>query len=171
MILLRNVFFAVLISIVNMFVAYAAGFNSTRHEIGETVRNLVFVFFWCGIFLTIVQMRARAGTQHSFIDAFRNGILFSFLFSIFYTLFIALYQLVIDPQFYATYRAFFEGKLRSLGITGDLLAMKMRTFDLAYNGGPQTFLLLFLYTAMSGAPIAAIAAALFRKPKPNQDAV
>jgi len=160
----RNLAIALTLSIASVFINHALGFNTGRHDIGDVTRNAVTVLFWCSIFLTIVQMRPLAGAEHDFFMAFRNGFFYSVFYSAIFSAFIAFYQHVINPQFYPTYRAHFEKKLAEAKLAPELLAAKLRQFDMSFNGELPSFVLLFLFMGMGGAIMAAIAGALFRKP-------
>lgn len=161
----RNLGIALALTIVSVFVNHALGFNTVRHDIGDITRNAVTILFWCSIFLTVVQMRAVAGPEHNFLTAFRSGFFYSIFYSAGFSLFIAFYQHVINPQFYPTYRAYFERKLVEAKIAPDVLAAKLRQFDMNFNGEFPTYILLFLFMGMGGAILSAIAAALYRKPR------
>lgn len=161
----RNLGMGVLLAIGAFFVNHWLGFNTTRHDIGEISRNAVTVILWCAIFVTIAQMRATAGAEHNFISAFRNGFLYSVFFSGIYALFMALYQHVINPQFYVTYRTYFESKPAVAKLAPEVLAATMRQFDMNYKGDFPTYMLLFLATGMGGVILSAIAAAIYRNPK------
>ncbi len=164
-VMFRNLGIALILTIISVFVNHALGYNTVRHDIGDITRNAVTILFWCSIFLTIVQMRARAGEEHNFLIAFRNGFLYSVFYSGAFALFIAVYQHVINPQFYPTYRVYFEKKLVEAKIAPELLAAKMRQFDMSFNGDFPTYMLLFLFMGMGGVILSAIAAVLYRKPK------
>jgi len=164
-IMFRNLGIALVLAIISVFVNHALGYNTVRHDIGDIARNAVTVLFWCSIFLTIVQMRARAGQEHNFLTAFRNGFLYSVFFSGGFALFIAFYQHVVNPQFYPTYRAYFEKKLIEAKIAPEMLAAKMRQFDMSFNGEFPAYMLLFLFMGMGGVILSAIAAAIYRNPK------
>lgn len=164
----RNLALGVLIAIGSVFVNHALGFNTTRHDIGEISRNAVIVILWCFIFVTIVQMRAISGEEHDFLSAFRNGVLYSVFFSGAYALFMVLYQHVINPQFYATYRAYFESKPAVSKLAPEVMAATLRQFDMNYRGDFPTYMLLFLATGMGGVILSAIAAAIYRKPRKAQ---
>lgn len=161
----RNLGIALGLTIISVFVNHALGFNTVRHDIGDITRNAVTILFWCSIFLTVVQMRAVAGPEHNFLTAFRSGFLYSVLFSAAFALFMAVYQHLINPAFYSTYRTHFESKLLAARLAPELVAIKLRNFDMYYNGQPPTYILLFLSMGMGGAILSAIAAALYRKPR------
>ncbi|MBS0617082.1 MAG: DUF4199 family protein [Spirochaetes bacterium] len=164
-IIFRNLGVTLLLAIASVFVNHALGYNTLRHDIGEHSRNAVIAIFWCAIFLTIVQARAVSGSEHNFMAAFRNGSIFSALFAAAFAVFMAFYQHVVNPQFHATYRKFFEAKLAAAKIATDIATIKLRQFDMTYDGQFPTYILFFLTTAMGGMIMAAIAAALFRKPQ------
>lgn len=166
-ILFRNLGYALVLTIISVFVNHALGFNTERHDIGDYSRNAVTVIFWCSIFLTIVQIRAISGTEHNFLTAFRYGFFYSVFFSAAFALFMVFYQRVINPQFYPTYRQFFESRLVSAKLAPELIASRLRQFDMSFNGDFPTYVLLFLYMAMGGAILSAIAAAIFRNPVKN----
>lgn len=163
-ILLRNYAIAILLTLASVFINHLLGFNTERHDIGEYARNGVTAIFWCSIFLTVVQVRAVTGQEHSFMHAFRNGSLYSVLYSASFSVFMIFYQHVVNPRFYPTYREFFEARLKAAQIAPDLVAIKMRQFDMSFNGDFPTYVLLFLYMAMGGVVMSAIAGALFRNP-------
>lgn len=164
-ILFRNVGYALLLTFASVMVNHFLGFNTARHDIGDITRNAVTIVFWCSIFLTIVQVRSAAGAEHNFLNAFRSGTMYSVLYSAGFSLFMVLYQKVINPQFYPTFRQYFENKLIVLKLSPDLVASRMRQFDMSYNGDFPTYMLLFLYMAMGGVILSAIAGAIYRKPK------
>jgi hypothetical protein len=164
-VLFRNLGIALVLTFVSVFINHLLGFNTERHDIGEFTRNGVTVVFWCSIFLTVVQLRARAGSEHNFMLAFRNGCLYSVMYSIGFSLFMVLYQHVINPQFYPTYRLYYEARLVAANIKPDLVATRMRQFDMNFNGDFPTYVLLFLFMAMGGVILSAIAAAIYRNPK------
>ncbi|AFM11285.1 DUF4199 domain-containing protein [Turneriella parva] len=166
-ILFRNLGYALLLTIISVFVNHALGFNTERHDIGDYSRHTVTVIFWCSIFLTIVQIRAVSGDDHNFLTAFRLGFFYSAFYSAAFALFMIFYQRVINPQFYPTYRKFFEDRLVTAKLSPDLIASRMRQFDMSFNGDFPTYVLLFLYMAMGGAILSAIAAAIFRNPVKN----
>jgi hypothetical protein len=169
-ILLRNYAIAIGLAITSMLVNHWLGFNTLRHDIGEYARHAVTVIFWCSIFLTVVQVRAVTGEEHSFLHAFRNGCLYSVLYAASFSLFMVFYQHVINPRFYPTYREFFEARLKAAQIAPDLMAIKLRQFDMNFNGDFPTYVLLFLYMAMGGVILSAIAGALFRNPPKRKEA-
>jgi Protein of unknown function (DUF4199) len=164
-VMFRNLGIALVLTIISVFVNHALGYNTARHDIGDITRNVVTILFWCSIFLTIVQMRARAGAEHNFLIAFRNGFLYSVFYSGAFAAFIAFYQHVINPQFYPTYRLYFEKRLVEAKIAPELLAAKMRQFDMSFNGEFPTYMLLFLFMGMGGVILSVIAAGLYRNPK------
>lgn len=166
-ILFRNLGIALTLTFLSVLVNHALGFNTTRHDIGDITRNAVTILFWCSIFLTIVQIRAASGDEHNFLNAFRNGFFYSVFYSAAFSLFIAFYQRVINPQFYPTYRAYFEKRLVEAKVSPELLAAKLRQFDMSFNGDFPTYVLLFLFMAMGGVILSALAAAIYRKPKAN----
>lgn len=164
-ILFRNLAVALVLTIISVFVNHVSGFNTLRHDIGDITRNAVTIVFWCSIFLTIVQMRARAGKDHDFMIAFRNGCFYSVLYSGLFSAFILFYQHVVNPQFYPTYRVYFQERLVAAKLAPDVIAAKMRQFDMSFNGEFPTYMLLFLFMGMGGVILSAIGAALYRKPK------
>ena len=147
-ILFRNVGYALLLTLVSVMINHFLGLNTTRHDIGDITRNAVTIVFWCSIFLTIVQVRAAAGAEHNFLNAFRSGTMYSVLYSGGFALFMVLYQKVINPQFYPTYRQYFENKLLAAKLAPELIASRMRQFDMSYNGDFPTYILLFLYLSL-----------------------
>lgn len=163
-ILLRNYAFAFFLTLVSVLVNHLLGFNTERHDIGEYARKGVTAIFWCSIFLTVVQVRAITGKEHSFMHAFRTGSLYSVLYAASFSIFMVFYQHGVNPRFYPTYREFFEARLKAAQIAPDLMAIKMRQFDMTFNGDFPTYVLLFLYMAMGGVILSAIAGALFRNP-------
>ena len=163
-ILFRNLGYALLLTIISVFVNHALGFNTERHDIGDYSRNAVTVIFWCSIFLTIVQIRAASGDDYNFLIAFRWGFFYSAFYSAAFALFMIFYQRVVNPQFYPTYRKFFEERLVAAKLSPDMIASRMRQFDMSFNGDFPTYVLLFLFMAMGGAILSAIAAAIFRNP-------
>lgn len=167
-ILLRNYVLAFLLTTVAIFINHILGFNTHRHDIGEYSRHAVTVIFWCAIFLTIVQIRAISGRDHDFLNGFRHGCLFSVLYAASFSLLMAFYQHVINPQFYPSYREFFAVRLKAAGISAELVAIKLRQFDMNFNGDFPSYVLLFLYMGMGGVIMSAIAAILFRKPVPSR---
>jgi hypothetical protein len=164
-ILLRNYAIAILLTFTSVLINHLLGFNTLRHDIGEYARNAVTAIFWCSIFITVVQVRAITGQEHSFMHAFRTGSLYSVLYSASFSVFMVFYQHVVNPRFYPTYREFFEARLKAAQIAPDLMAIKMRQFDMNFNGDFPTYVLLFLYMAMGGVIMSAIAAAIFRNPR------
>jgi magnesium-transporting ATPase (P-type) len=160
----RNLGYALVLTIISFFINHALGFNTERHDIGDYSRNAVTVIFWCSIFLTVVQIRAVSGDEHNFLSAFRYGFFYSVFYSAAFALFMVFYQRVVNPQFYPTYRKFFEEQLNAAKLSPELIASRMRQFDMSFNGDFPTYVLLFLYMAMGGAILAAIAAAIFRNP-------
>ena len=169
-ILLRNYTVAFFLTLISVLINHLLGFNTERHDIGEYARNGVTAIFWCSIFLTVVQVRAVTGQAHSFMHAFRNGSLYSVLYSASFSVFMVFYQHVVNPRFYPTYREFFEARLKAAQIAPDLVAIKMRQFDMNFNGDFPTYVLLFLYMAMGGVIMSAIAGALFRNPAKSKAA-
>jgi len=167
-ILLRNYGIAFLLTLASVFVNHLLGFNTERHDIGEYARNAVTVIFWCSVFLTIVQVRAASGSSHSFLTAFRTGCLYSVVFAASFSLFMVFYQHVVNPRFYTTYREFFAARLNEAKIAPDLVALRLRQFDMSYNGEFPAYMLLFLYMAMGGVIMSAIAGAIFRNPAKRQ---
>ncbi|GAB4437434.1 MAG: hypothetical protein OHK0011_20480 [Turneriella sp.] len=163
-ILLRNYAIAILLTLASMLINHVLGFNTERHDIGEYARHGVTAIFWCSIFLTVVQIRAVSGAEHSFMHAFRNGSLYSVLYAASFSVFMVFYQHVVNPRFYPTYREFFEARLKAAQIAPDLMAIKMRQFDMNFNGDFPSYVLLFLYMAMGGVIMSAIAGVLFRNP-------
>jgi hypothetical protein len=164
-VMFRNLGITLVLAMISVAANHLLGYNTVRHDIGDITRNAVTIFFWCSIFLTIVQMRARAGAEHNFLIAFRNGFLYSIFFSAGFALFIAFYQHVVNPQFYPTYRAYFEKRLVEAQIAPELMAAKLRQFDMSFNGEFPAYMLLFLFMGMGGVILAAIAAALYRRPR------
>ena len=167
-IVLRNYAFAFLLTLVTVFVNHLLGFNTERHDIGEYARNAVTAIYWCSIFLTVVQVRAVSGADHSFMHAFRTGSFFSVLYAASFSLFMVFYQHVVNPRFYPTYRDFFAARLNEAKIAPDLVALKLRQFDMSYNGEFPAYMLLFLYMAMGGVIMSVIAGAIFRNPAKRQ---
>jgi len=163
-ILFRNLGYALLLTTLSVAVNHGLGFNTERHDIGDYSRNAVTVIFWCSIFLTIVQVRAISGDEHNFFAAFRLGFFYSAFYSGAFALIMAFYQHVVNPQFYPTYRKFFEDRLIAANLTPELMASRLRQFDMNFNGDFPSYMLLFLYMAMGGAILSAIAAAIFRNP-------
>jgi|JI8StandDraft_1071087.scaffolds.fasta_scaffold34519_2 hypothetical protein len=163
-ILFRNLGYALVLTIISVFVNHALGFNTERHDIGDYSRNAVTVIFWCSIFLTIVQIRAISGDDYNFLIAFRLGFFYSAFYSAAFASFMIFYQRVVNPQFYPTYRKFFEERLIGAKLSPEMIASRMRQFDMSFNGDFPTYVLLFLYMAMGGAILSAIAAAIFRNP-------
>lgn len=162
-IIFRNIGYALLLTFASVLINHFLGFNTERHDIGDITRNAVTIVFWCSIFLTIVQVRAVAGADYNFLHAFRSGTIYSVMYSAAFALFMVLYQKVINQQFYPTYRKYFENKLLAVKLAPDLVASRMRQFDMSFNGDFPTYMLLFLYMAMGGVILSAIAAALYRK--------
>lgn len=164
-ILVRNLGYALLLTWLSVAVNHLLGFNTVRHDIGDITRNAVTIVFWCSIFLTIVQIRAVSGEEHNFLNAFRSGTLYSLFYSAAFSISMAFYQHVINPQFYPTYRAYFESRLVAAKLAPDLIAAKLRQFDMRFNGDFPTYMLLFLFMGMGGVILAAIAAAIYRRPR------
>lgn len=163
-ILFRNLGYALLLTFASVFINHLLGFNTERHDLGDTARNSVTIVFWCSIFLTIVQMRPYHGSEHNFFMAFKGACIYVVLYSGAFAIFVAIYQHFINPQFYPTYRIYFEKRLVEAKIPAKLLAVKMRQFDMNFNGDFPSYLLLFLYMAMGGVILSAIGAALYRNP-------
>lgn len=164
-IIFRNATVAFLLTVAMVLINHLLGWNSVNHSTGEFARHGVTAVFWCAVFLTVVQTRAAAGVDHSFINGFRNGSLFSVSYSALFALFMAFYQHVVNPDFYPTYRRFFENRLKTANLGSELIAIKLRQFDMNYNGEFPSYVLLFLYMAMGGVIMAAIAAVMFRNPR------
>lgn len=161
----RNLGYALLLTIASVFINHALGFNTERHDIGDITRNAVTVIFWCSIFLTVVQVRAISGEDHNFLNAFRTGTLYSVFYAGAFSLFMVFYQHVINPQFYPTYRKYFETRLVAAKLSPELMASRLRQFDMNFNGDFPSYMLLFLFMGMGGIILSAIAAAIFRKPR------
>ncbi|MBV6492430.1 MAG: hypothetical protein LDLANPLL_00423 [Turneriella sp.] len=155
-----------LIAWVLVFIAYMAlhflGFNSTHHERGDLLRSVLVIFPWSLIFINTVMLRALSGKEHNFLVALRFGFLFAIIFSLGYTLFIAFYQHAVNPDFYSTYRTYFEERLAATKPSTEVMETKMREFDISYNGAFPSYLLFFISSAMRCSLAALLAAALYR---------
>ncbi|HRP70546.1 MAG TPA: DUF4199 family protein [Turneriella sp.] len=165
----RNLLIAYLLTFSGYMLLHVIGFNTTDHNKGDIARTSLVVISWCMIFVTIVQMRALETETHHFLTAFRYGFLFAVFFSLGFTLFLVLYQHVINPKFYSTYRTYFENRLLTAQISAETLSTKMRQFDMSYDGKFPSYLLFFLSNGMGGIVTAAIAAAIFREKKQKGD--
>ncbi|MEO6168438.1 MAG: DUF4199 domain-containing protein [Chitinophagales bacterium] len=153
---------SVAFAVIWILIEHVAGFNTTRHDIGQFTRNANMIVFWVTIFLAIREARKNQGNKLSFGDGMKTGVALTVLYSLAFVVIILLYVQFINPDFYATYKAFTLNQLTAANATPKQMEEAMKEVDMSYDGSPQSYGLLFLFSAIFGTVLSLIASLIYR---------
>jgi len=158
----RYALIALGITFVWIIIEHLAGWNSTRHDIGQYTRMLPMILFWVLIFVAINQSRGQR-TTYSFNEGLRDGLLMSLVYCAGFTIMIALYQKFINPEFFETLKAYTLEQLKAQNASEEVINEQLKTMEMSFNGSAISFFLLFVFSFGWGLILSAIAARVYRK--------
>lgn len=145
-----------------ILIEHVLGYNTTRHDIGQFTRNATMLVCWVTIFLAIRETRKSQGNILSFGNGMKTGIALTVLYSMAFVLIILLYVQFINPDFYATYKTFTLNQLTAANATPKQIQEAMKEVDMSYDGSPQSYALLFLFSSIFGTVLSLIASLIYR---------
>ena len=153
---------ALAITAVWILIEHFAGWNSTRHDIGQYTRMLPMILFWVLIFVTVNQTRAGK-IPFTFTEGFRAGLIMSLIYCAGFTLLIVLYQKLINPDFFDTLKAWSIEQMHAKNIPQEQIDAELKNMEMSFNGSAVSFFLLFVFSFGWGTILSAIAALVYRK--------
>jgi hypothetical protein len=158
---IRYAFIALGITLLWMIIEHVAGWNTTRHDIGQYTRMLPMILFWVLIFVAINASRGQR-SSYTFNEGLRDGILMSAIYCAGFTLMIALYQKFINPEFFDTLKTYTIDQLKLKHASEAEIDKTLKDMDMSFSGSPLSFFLLFVFSFGWGVIISAIAARIYR---------
>ena len=153
---------ALSVSLVWILIEHVAGWNTTRHDIGQYTRMLPMVLFWVLIFVAVNQSRGQR-TAYSFSEGLRDGLVMSLIYCAGFTLVILGYQKFINPEFYETLKSYMVAQLNASNLSEEEMKKALDNMELSFSGSAASYFLLFLYSFGWGLILSAIAARVYRK--------
>ena len=159
---IRYAVIALVITFLWMIIGHLAGWNTTRHDIGQYTRMLPMILFWVLIFVTVNQSRGIRD-RYTFNEGLRDGMLMSLIFCAGFTILIFLYQQFINPEFFETFRTYTLDALKARNATQAEIDAEIQNIERSFNGSPITYLLLFIFSFGWGVIMSVIAALVYRK--------
>ena len=160
----RYALIALAITFVWIVIEHLAGWNTTRHDIGQYTRMLPMVLFWVMIFVAVNQSRGQREV-YTFNEGLRDGMLMSLIYCAGFTLIIFLYQKFINPDFFVTLKAYTLEQLKARNATPEEIEKSIKQMDMSFSGSAASFFLLFVFSFGWGVILSAIAARVYRKKK------
>ena len=153
----RMALLALVFTIAWTLVEHYAGFNTTRHDIGQYTRMVVPLVFYVLVVYAIPFARAlRIGAATAVIF----GALSAFWF--------AIYAEIINPAYASTLREFELKKLENAHATPEQKKKKMKDVSLnslSSGGSFLSYFLLFVFMTFFGCAVALVAAFVLKKKK------
>ena len=153
---------ALMITAVWMIVEHVAGWNTTRHDIGEYTRMIPMALFWVMIFVTVNQSRGGR-SPYTFSEGLRDGLMMSLLYCAGFTVLIFLYQTFLNPEFFETFKAYKLSQLEAAHATQAEIDSMSKNMEMSFNGSVASYLLLFVFSFGWGFILSAVAALVYRK--------
>ena len=138
----RYAVISLVITFVWIIIEHLAGWNTTRHDIGQYSRMLPMILFWVMIFVTLNQSRGQR-TVYPFNEGLRDGMLMSLIFCAGFTLMIALYQKFINPEYFDTLKAYTVDQMNHDKKTQAEIDKTLNDMEMSFNGSILSFFLLF----------------------------
>src|SRR5690242_1569495 len=129
----RYALIALGVTFVWIIIEHLAGWNTTRHDIGQYTRMLPMTMFWVLIFVGVNQSRGQR-TVYPFNEALRDGMIMSLIFCAGFTLMIALYQKFINPDFFETLKAYTIQEMTRANKTQAEIDKTMSEMEMSFNG-------------------------------------
>jgi hypothetical protein len=152
---------ALAITFVWIIIEHLAGWNTTRHDIGQYTRMLPMILFWVLIFVAVNESRGQR-TTYKFNEGLRDGMLMSLIFCAGFTIMILIYQKFVNPEFFETLRAYTISEMKSKSLSQAEIDKAMRDMDMSFNGSAISFFLLFVFSFGWGLIVSAVAARVYR---------
>jgi hypothetical protein len=144
-----------------IIIEHLAGWNTTRHDIGQYTRMLPMILFWVMIFVAINQSRGHR-SFYPFNEGLRDGMLMSLIFCAGFTLMIVVYQKFINPEFFATLKAYTIDQMKLAQKSQAQIDKTLKDMEMSFNGSAISFFLLFVFSFGWGVIVSAIAARVYR---------
>ena len=151
------------VSIIWILFEHLMGYNTTRNDIGQYTRMFPMIFFWIMLVIAIYYKRRGLGNTLTFAEGFRTGLVMTLIYSLGFTIAIILYQKFLNPDMYSIMKEFTTQQLQQGKLTQDQYNEAMKEVDRVYSGTPMAYLLLFIFSAMFGIGISAIASLILQK--------
>ena len=157
----RYALIALAITFVWIIIEHLAGWNTTRHDIGQYSRMLPMILFTVMIFVAVNQSRGER-TVYPYTEALRDGMMMSLIFSVGFTIIIALYQTFINTEFFETLKNYTIQQMTHEGKSQEEIDKTMEQLNMSFNGSAASYILLFFYSFIWGLIVSAIAALVYR---------
>ena len=151
------------VSITWTIIQHFAGYNTTKHEIGQYTRMLGSIVFYVLIVVAILELRKQQNGSLSFGEGFKTGSILSLIYSLGVSIWYALYGEVMNIQYKPSLVAFERSKLEAAHASPEMIAAKMKEADMSSGGSFLSYVLLFVFMSLSGIIIAAIASLILKR--------
>ena len=161
----RMALLALVFTIAWTLVEHYAGFNTTRHDIGQYTRMVVPLVFYILVVSAIWLQRKQDGGSIPFARALKIGAATAVLYGALSAFWFAIYAEIINPAYASTLRAFELKKLENAHATPEQLAAKMKDVSLNSGGSFLSYFLLFVFMTFFGCAVALVAAFVLKKKK------
>ena len=148
-----------------MIFEHSMGWNTARHDIGRYSNLFAPLTFWFSIFIIVRNEKRKLGTL-SFGNGWKAGVIATLVYAVGFTLLIAIYQKLINPEYYETLKVFMLHKLETQHASQEQIDSAMKEIETSYNGSATSYLLLFVFTLVWGVLLSAIAASIYKTKKP-----
>ena len=158
---IRYAIIALAVTLVWIIIEHLAGWNTTRHDIGQYTRMLPMIFFWVLIFVGINQSRGQR-RDYTFNEGFRDGLMMSLLYCAGFTIMILIYQKFFNPEFFDTLKAYTLEQLKAKNESPEKIEQTMKSMEMSFNGSALSFFLLFVFSFGWSLIVSAIAAVVYR---------
>lgn len=158
---IRYAVIALVITFIWIIIEHLAGWNTTRHDIGQYTRMLPMTMFWVLIFVGVNQSRGER-TVYPFNEALRDGMIMSLIFCAGFTLMIAFYQKFINPEFFETLKAYTIQEMTRANKTQAEIDKAMSEMEMSFNGSVVSFFMLFIFSFVMSMIVSLIAARVYR---------
>jgi hypothetical protein len=155
--------FALGASVIWIFFEHMMGWNTTNHYIGQYSRMLPMILFWIMLVVCIWYVRRNHGNTLTFREGFESGLVMTLIYCVGFTLVIFLYSKFMNPTMHETMTAFTQQEFKDGQLNQQQLDDALKEIDTVYSGKPLSYLLLFIFSAIWGIGISAIASGLLRK--------
>lgn len=154
---------ALSLAVVWILFEHLMGWNTTRHDIGQYARLGPMISFWIILVLGIWYLRRSHGHSLTFREGFEAGLIMTLIFCAGFTIIIMLYQQFINPDYYQTLKDFTMKQMQDRGATPKEMELVQNELKEQAGGSALSYLLLFVFSAIWGLGISAIASMILRK--------
>ena len=146
-------------------VEHALGFNTTKMETGEYTRLASAYLFWLFIVITIIVKKKEMGANITFAQSMKTALLMIVVYSFITAIWLAIYQHLINPDFYSLIRKFSADQFKQEGKSMLETSEALKEIDMMYNGSAFSFFMYFVFSTIAGSVIAFIASLIIRSKK------